>query len=223
MKKVVIAWSGGKDSCLAYYKARQMGYSVTYILNTISQEFKRVNFHGVEDIVIQKQAEAIGVPLLQIQTTPFGYENEFKKGLAAIKKTTDIDGLVCGDIYLEECFARAKRTCDALQLQLIEPLWQQDPVGLMKEFIDLGFEAIVVSAQASVLGKEWVGRAIDKQFLKDIQPIKNVDPCGENGEYHTLVIDGPLFSKRIAIEKSKSIRKGTHWFLDIQKYSLNAK
>lgn len=219
MSKVIATWSGGKDSCFATYKALESGHSISSIANTISKEFNRVRFHGVTAEMIQTQAEAIGFPLLQQATDPNTYEEEF---IANIQKglSKEVEGIVFGDIHLDDCLAWAQKVSKALGLEAIEPLWHMSQTQILSEFISAGFEAIIVSTQADKLGKEWVGRRIDKTFLRDIKELSGVDLCGENGEYHSLVIDGPLFHKKVAIAKAYPIFRDDYWFLDIQNYHL---
>ncbi len=219
MKNVIATWSGGKDSCFATYKALQAGYQVRYIANTISQNYKRVRFHGVKAELIQAQSETIGIPLLQQETTPENYEEKFKENLRK-GLSQNIIGIIFGDIHLVDCLAWAKKIAIDLEIEAIEPLWHIPQQKILQEFIDAGFEAIIVSTQANILGKEWIGREIDPSFLEDIQKLSKVDVCGENGEYHSLVINGPLFKKRIDITKSEPIFRDGYWFLDIQEYQL---
>lgn len=222
MGNVIATWSGGKDSCFAAYQAMQRGYHVKYLANTISKKYKRVGFHGVKYTVMQQQAEAVGIPLLQIETTGEDYTKKFKENL---KKglSKDIAGVVFGDIHLTECFLWSNNICKDLHLATIEPLWQRKTEDILEEFINVGFKAMILSTQGNLLGKEWVGRVIDKEFLRDIKKLKTVDLCGENGEYHTLVLDGPLFKKKIEITKSDKVLRDGYWFLDIQKYHLQEK
>src|SRR3989344_1248724 len=203
--KVIVSISGGKDSTFALYKAIQRGYEVAYLANTISDDFKRVRFHGVKGQVIRKQAKALGIPLLQTETSEENYRRDYIENIEEIIKKEGIEGLVLGDIFLEDCFDWAKGICDQLGIELIEPLWKSDPEQTFKEFIELGFEAIVVSSQADILDKSWVGRKLDQQFLEDIKKLKNVDICGENGEYHSLVLNGPIFKKKLEIKVSKKV------------------
>lgn len=222
MKNVIATWSGGKDSCFAAYKAQQKGYSITYLANTVSEEHKRVRFHGIRAEVVQGQAKAIGIPLLQQETTAESYEKEFKEN---IKKglTKDISGIVFGDIHLEDCLTWAKKVSRDLGVKEIEPLWHMKQLDILKEFIQEGFEAVIVGTQNTFLGKEWVGRKIDNNFIQDIIRQPNVDPCGENGEYHSFVINGPLFKQKIEIAKSEIVLRDGYWFLDIQEYKLTPK
>jgi diphthine-ammonia ligase len=221
MKKVIVSWSGGKDSCLACYKAMELGYNVSYLLNTISNEYKRVRFHGIKDTLLQKQAHAIDIPLLQIETTADSYEQEFKEAVRGVL-SEGIGGMVFGDIFLH-MREFADKICQELCIQAIEPLCGYNPEEILLDFINSGFEAVIVATQANLLGKEWLGRKLDKSFLKDIKRLKNADVCGENGEFHSIVIDGPIFKQRIDIVKSHKILREGYWFLDIEEYRLITK
>lgn len=220
MNIVVSSWSGGKDSCLACYKAISDGYEISYLFNTVSVEFKRVRFHGTEAELIRRQAQAIGIPLLQIETSPNGYEQEFKEGVRSLIPN-GINGMVFGDIHLLHCREWAERICKELCIQAIEPLWGQNPEEILLDFIESGFEAIVISTQANLLDEEWLGRKLDKDFLQDIRKHRRIDACGENGEYHTLVTNGPMFRQRIEILESQKILRDGYWFLDIRKYQVS--
>jgi len=216
MSKVVISWSGGKDSCLACYKAMSMGYEVHCLINTVSQENKRVRFHGIKNTLLQRQAQVIGIPLLQRETTSDGYEQEFKQTVISIIPD-GIGGVVFGDIFLH-MRKWADKVCGELGVQAIEPLCGRSSEEIYLEFIGLGFEAIVVTTKANLLGDEWLGRRLNKNFFEDIRRYKHIDVCGENGEYHTFVTDGPLFSRRIEICEFQKIMRDGHWFLDIGRY-----
>ena len=223
---VIASWSGGKDSCLACYKAIKQGYKVKYLLNFISKKYKRGCFHGIEAKLMNLQAELIGIPLIQKQVSPDmkKYEQEFKQAVSKLK-SKGIKAMVFGDIALEEHRAWIERVCEEIKIKSIEPLWKSEPIKITKEFIDLGFKSIVVSAKANLFGKEWIGHQFDREFL-DYLKNKKIDICGENGEFHTFVVDGPMFKKRIEITKSQPVfKKGfwKHWFLDIQKWQIKNK
>jgi len=218
---VACSWSSGKDSCLACYKAINEGYKVSHLVNFISKEYGRVSFHGIEANLVQLQAEAIEIPLLQKETTKDRYEQEFKETVKSLIPN-GVEGMVFGDIYLQEHKDWVERVCGDLGIKPIMPLWGKDTERIMLEFIDTGFKAIVVSAKSDLFDDEWIGGKVDRGFLRYLQD-KNIDACGENGEFHTLVVDGPLFRKKIVITESKPIlREGfwKHWFLDIKKYEL---
>lgn len=218
---VISSWSGGKDSCLACFKAMQQGHKIKYLLNFISRESKRCCFHGIEAKLIGLQAELTGIPLIQKEVTADmkKYEEEFKAAVSEIKKE-GIEGMVFGDIYLLDHMNWVGRVCKDIDIDPIEPLWNISPVEIIEEFIKLGFKAIVVSCQADKFGKDFVGRQVDKELLDELNS-KNICPCGENGEFHTLVIDGPIFKRKIEILESEPVLKEgfwKYWFLDIKKY-----
>lgn len=223
---VIASWSGGKDSCLACYKAIKQGYKVKYLLNFISKKYKRGCFHGIEAKLMNLQAELIGIPLIQKEVSPDmkKYEQEFKEAVSKLKSKS-IKAMVFGDIALEEHKAWIERVCEEIKIKSIEPLWKSEPIKITEEFIDLGFKSIVVSAKAKLFNKEWIGHQFDREFL-DYLKSKKIDICGENGEFHTFVVDGPVFKKRIEITKSQPVfKKGfwKYWFLDIQKWQVKNK
>lgn len=214
-KRVVVSISGGKDSIFALYKAMQQGHQIACLFNTISYDHKRVRFHRLKAQTIQKQAKALGLPLYQITTTSENYQKEYIEGLKTIIEKEKVEGLVLGDIFLQDCYDWAKKICSDLKIELIEPLWQIPPLKLFQEFIDNNFEAIVVSTQSNLLDQSWVGKTLNKNFLKDIQKLDNIDICGENGEYHSLVINGPIFKKKLDIKINQVVSKNNYLFLDI--------
>ena len=214
----ISSWSGGKDSCFACYQAISEGYNISHLLNFISKEYQRVSFHGTEAKLIQLQAEAIGIPLLQKETTWNGYEQEFKDAVKSLIPD-GVTGMVFGDIYLQEHKDWVERVCGELGIEAIEPLWGQDPERVLLEFIDAGFEATIVSAKSELFDDEWIGQKLDREFLSHLKD-NNIDLCGENGEYHTFVTDGPMFKKKIKIAKSQPITRDGYWLLDTLEYSL---
>jgi len=214
----ISSWSGGKDSCFACYRAMRTEYNISYLVNFISKEYKRVSFHGTEAKLIQLQAEALGIPLLQKETTGDGYEQEFKEAVRSLIPN-GIRGMIFGDIYLQEHKDWVERVCGELGIGAIEPLWGQEPERILLDFIDAGFEAIIVSAKSELFDKKWIGRKVDREFLQYLKE-NGIDICGENGEYHTLVLNGPMFKKKIRIRRMKSIRRNGYWFLDTLEYSL---
>lgn len=219
---VIVSWSGGKDSCLACYKAMLEGYNVSCLVNTISREYRRVRFHGIRDRLIQTQAEAIGTALLQIETSGDDYERDFKKGVKNLILNEDIYGMVFGDIHLEHSREWAEKICGELGIKAIEPLYHKHPEEILLHFIDSGFEAYVTSCQSDLVDKKFIGRRLDKKFLGDISKL-GIDVCGENGEYHTVVTDGPIFKQKINLLESQRVLRDGYWFLDIRKCKLLSK
>ena len=201
----IASWSGGKDSCFAFYEAMGKGYKISHLVNFISKEFQRVSFHGTEARLIQLQSQAIGIPLLQKETTWDGYEQEFKEAVRSLIPS-GVKGVVFGDIYLQEHKDWVERVCGDLGIEAIEPLWGKNTEEILSSFIEDGFEAVIVSAKSDLIDKDWIGRRVNKAFMEYLKG-KNIDICGENGEYHTLVTNGPIFNKRIQLTESRAISR----------------
>lgn len=219
------SWSSGKDSCFAFYKAKQGGYKVTHIINSVFGRYNRVSFHGVTAKMVRLQAECLGVKIIQplVHKTDYG-----KRFQAALKKLKNKGIAVCvfGDIALEEHKDWVEKICNEVGVKAIEPIWNRGREGLLNEFIRSGFKAIITNVNGDYLGKEWIGRIIDRQFIRDLKRHPKVDLCGEKGEYHTFVIDAPIFKRRIEVLKMRKVKKKSryakkgYWFLDIQECKL---
>ncbi len=221
--KVVAAWSGGKDSCFAYYKALKEGLDVVSLV-TFMRDANMSNFHGIRSDLLDAQVKALDKPLVKRITTPSTYEQQFKDALLQFK-AHDVEGLVTGDIYEvaghEEHWL--ERVLSEVGLKPIRPLWQGNTTEIFKEFIAAGFKATVVRTKLPVLGEDWLGRQLDAAFLSDIQKLPNVDPCGEGGEYHTVVTDGPIFSNSITLTKTNKLSVGGFGRLEILEFNVNPK
>ncbi len=227
MKLAFASWSGGKDGCLALYRAISSGLDIRYLANTVTEDGKRSFSHGISAEVIRAQAQAIGISLAQRPTTRGTYEAEFIEMLKAFKRE-GIEGGVFGDIDFNAHREWIERVCREADITPLLPLWLESQDKLVREFIDAGFEAIVVAAKADLFDEEVPGRKIDTDFIKYLEELgktkkKKITPCGESGEYHTLVIDGPIFQKRLEILKTRKVlRRGTR-FLEILSTNLKAK
>jgi diphthine-ammonia ligase len=217
--KTIASWSGGKDSCLACYRELQAGRNIDVLMNMTSLDTGRCCFHGVEDELMTLQAESIGIPMVRhaVPDDMKEYEAEFKKAVLAIG---EVETMVFGDIYLDAHKDWVERVCSDVGVEALEPLWNEDTEKLAHEFIDAGFKTIIVSCHAEKMGKEFAGRLFDRDVVEELKKI-GVCPCGENGEFHTLVVDGPIFSNAIDLCETEVIyKKGfwDHWFLDIKQY-----
>jgi uncharacterized protein (TIGR00290 family) len=225
MTRVFVSWSGGKDSCLAGYRAIASGLDVRYLANTVSEDGQRSCSHGVSADVIRRQAEAMGIPIVQRRTTGETYEAEFIEMLRAFRQE-GIEGGVFGDIDFNPHREWIERVCREAYITPNLPLWLESQSKLIREFIDSGFEAIVVAAKADFFDAEVLGRKVDGDFVKSLEDMvstKGITLCGEAGEYHTLVIDGPIFKKRLEIlETRKTTRDGIH-FLEILNLDIKDK
>lgn len=187
---------------------------VAYLLNMISEDGKRSRSHGISSKLLKIQAEAIRIPIIQRKTTWKNYEEIFKKAVLELKKK-GIDTGIFGDIDLQEHRDWIERVCKDIGIKPILPLWKKKRESILKEFINTGFKAIVIATEASSLGKKWLGRKIDERLISNLKKIKDIDLCGEKGEYHTFVIDGPIFKRPIRFSIGKKVFKDEHWFLEL--------
>jgi len=214
-----VSWSGGKDAALSYYRAMK-DFQITYLLNMVAEDGRISRSHGIRTDVVRMQAEAMGLPIVQPRSSWETYEAEFKKALSGLKGK-GIEAGIFGDIDLEEHREWVERVSRESGMEAVLPLWgEKNRKNLIEELIEAGIETVVVATRKGMLGPEWLGRVIDRDFIRDISEIKDVDMSGENGEYHTLVVSGPIFKKRINILKSEKVTRDQHCFLDILECEL---
>jgi diphthine-ammonia ligase len=221
--KVVASWSGGKDSCFACYKAIREGYDVAQLLIMMANQ-STSNFHMISSELLDAQSQAIGIPIVKRVTTPNTYEQDFKKALLQMK-AKGVEGIVTGDVYdvvLHEA-GWLDRVCKEVGLKPVKPLWHRDTTQILNEFIKEGFKATVVRVKNEVLGLEWLGRQVDKQFFDDLLRLGTVDLCGERGEFHTFVTDGPLFKDSIEILESEKTTLDGYGLLEIKRFRVKPK
>ena len=206
-EKIIFNWSTGKDSALCLYKILQKNeYEVLCLLTSINEQYQRVSMHGVRVELLENQAKSIGLPLrkLLIPEMPSmeTYEKAMNKMLLDLLKE-GAQTSVFGDIFLEDLRKYREEKLAVLNLKGHFPLWKIPTKQLIEEFIELGFKAIITCVNEAHLDRSFVGRIIDRDFLNDLP--KNVDPCGENGEYHSFVFDGPIFKFPIPFEKGEIV------------------
>jgi diphthine-ammonia ligase len=197
--RVLSSWSGGKDSCFALMKAAEQGLKPTVLLNMMNENGKVSRSHGIPFSVLEQQAKQIGVPLVAVPASWNDYEKNYIAILHDIKKQYEIEGVVFGDIDLEPHREWEEKVCNAAELKAFLPLWQQDRVNLVFQMIDSGIETMIVSCNLE-MGEAYLGKIITKELALELQQ-KGIDACGENGEYHTLVINCPLFKEKINLPK----------------------
>jgi diphthine-ammonia ligase len=174
--------------------------------------------------MLDAQSQVIGIPIVKWTTTPDTYEQDFKKALLQMK-AKGVEGVVTGDVYdvaLHEA-GWLDRVCKEVGLTPVKPLWHRDTQQILNEFIREGFKATVVRVKTDVLGMEWLGREINKDFFDDLLKLGTVDPCGERGEFHTFVTDGPLFKKRIEILESEKVKLNGNGRLVIKRFEVKPK
>lgn len=206
-KQAVFNWSGGKDSALALYRVLQSdNFEVKKLLTSVNAHHQRISMHGVREKLLELQAASIGIPLqkLQLPEQPdMDCYNLLMQNTMDTIKQEGITQSIFGDIFLEDL---KKYREDRLQSQGFSahfPLWKENTHALLREFLDLGFKTVIVCIKSELLDKHFAGRVIDESFLDDLP--KDVDPCGENGEFHTFVFDGPIFRKPIPFEIGETI------------------
>ncbi|WP_276133884.1 diphthine--ammonia ligase [Polluticoccus soli] len=205
--KVVLNWSSGKDAALAYYHLLQnSNYRVVKLLTTVNLEHGRVVMHGVREQLLDAQSKQMNVPVKKIylpaSPDDVTYKTAMQLALEELQKE-DIAISAFGDIFLEDLRAYREQQLATLGMTALFPLWKKDTRGMVGELEDIGIEAMVVCVNAKYLDESFLGRKVDRQFLADLPA--NVDPCGENGEFHTFVYNAPFFDTPIAVSKGESV------------------
>ncbi|MDR0797310.1 MAG: diphthine--ammonia ligase [Nitrososphaerota archaeon] len=222
--KIAASWSGGKDSAFALYLAKQQGHEVINILTMMMSAEKSI-FHLIRSAILDAQADAVGISLIKKQVGNKTYEHDFKEVLVELK-SKGVEGLVTGDIC--EIFGHEEgwlhRVCYEVGLKPVRPLWLGDTKQIFLDYINAGFKATVVRINLSKLGVEWLGRVLDRSFYDEILKLDDIDPCGEGGEYHTIVTDGPYFKKKIEIlETQKHKFDNNFGYLEVKDFVVKHK
>ena len=218
--KVFVSWSGGKDSVLACYRMMQdSDIEVAYLVNMMTEDGKYSRSHGLSVAVLRAQAAAVGIPLIQRAASWKDYEKEFKSVLTELKNK-GVEAGIFGDIDLESHREWVERVCRETGLKAFLPLWNEKRELLLEEFIGAGFKSRIVVTDEAVLGAEWLGCEIDQDFLEKIKTVPHVDPCGEKGEYHTFVYDGPIFRNPVAVHESEQLSIEKRWVSKLELGSL---
>jgi len=217
MQKALISWSGGKDSALSLYRIQRSGYLPSFLLTTITEDYDRISMHGVRTQLLEKQASSLGLTLEKVLISKEGGNEEYEFRLRKVLEkslASGVSSVVFGDIFLEDLRAYREKNLARLQMNGIFPIWKEDTRSLAEEFIKLRFRAIVTCVDTKFLDKRFAGRIYDEDFLSEIPD--DVDPCGENGEFHTFVFDGPNFSKPVKFKKGIMVlRDGRFFYCDL--------
>jgi len=217
MEKVLFCWSGGKDSAMALYEIQKAKrYEIVSLLTTITEAYDRVSMHGVPRILVEQQAHALGLPLQEVfipkDSSNEEYETRMEEILTRFKQK-GVSRVVFGDVFLEDVRKYRKDNLLKLGMKGLFPLWGWHTAEITRSFIALGFQAITTCVDVKVLDKSFVGRILDKYFLTDL-PL-NVDPAGENGEFHSFVFDGPIFKERINYTLGEQVLRDSFYFCDL--------
>ena len=205
-KKAIFCWSGGKDSSFALYKIVQdKEYDVTTLFTTVNENFKRVSMHGVREELVEEQAKHIGLPLIKMYVKT-GSNDEYEKKMEAFmleQKAKGVEYVIFGDIFLEDLRAYRDNNLAKVGMKGVYPLWKMDTTQLAHDFIGLGFKTILCCTNDAYLGEKEVGMLFDMNFLNNMP--SHVDPCGENGEFHSFCFDGPIFNEPLNIVVKEKI------------------
>ena len=214
---VLMSWSGGKDSCLALHDIQKAGrYRVAALLTTVTRDYDRISMHGVRRVLLEKQADSLGLPLHQvlISKDATNEEYEMKMGEAfSVYRERGIDSIVFGDLFLEDIRAYREQFLARHNMRGLFPVWKRDTARFIEEFIALGFKAVVTCVDSRLLDQSFAGRIIDEAFLSSLPP--QIDPCGEKGEFHTFVFDGPGFARRVEFSLGEVVLRESFWFCDL--------
>ncbi|MET3035134.1 diphthine--ammonia ligase [Chryseobacterium sp. NRRL B-14859] len=207
--KALFNWSSGKDSALALYQLLQEDqYEISTLLTSINREFQRISMHGVHVSLLEQQALSLGIPLVKMELpkepSMEEYQEIMKKTMSGIQ-SQGITHSIFGDIFLEDLRQYRESQLESIGMKAVFPLWKQNTPDLIQEFLNLGFKTIVTCVNGAYLDKSFAGRMIDHSFIKDLP--ENVDPCGENGEFHTFTFDGPIFKNPIPFEIGETVKK----------------
>lgn len=210
MRKAFLNWSGGKDSALALYHAlRGSAWDVRRLFTTVTEGRRRISMHNVREELLQGQANSLGISLVKCwlpgEAPLETYEARMAKAVTQFK-AKGIEDALFGDIFLEDLRAYREGKLAAVGIRAAFPLWKRDSAELVREFIDLGFKAVIVCVNERHLDKSFAGRLIDRDFIKDYP--RAADVCGENGEYHSFVFDGPVFKRPVAFEVGETVYHG---------------
>jgi uncharacterized protein (TIGR00290 family) len=211
--RTALSWSGGKDSYLALHRSRA-AYDVVALVTMFDDAGARSRSHGLRPEIIAAQAARLGLPLFAGRGTWATYEAGYQQALAEAR-SLDLTHVIFGDIMYESNRAFPERVCAAAGLTAVEPLWNEPTAALAREFIATGADARIVTLREGVVPRTWLGRLLTLDLLEQAETI-GIDACGEHGEYHTVVLDAPLFSAPLAVTWGDAVLRGGCWAIDLE-------
>jgi uncharacterized protein (TIGR00290 family) len=217
-EKVVLSWSGGKDSAMALHALLQSGlYEIVSLLTTVSKQYERISHHGVRVDLLEQQAAALGIPLHMLylpqeKCSLEDYEAVMKKAMLEYKNN-DVLTVAFGDVFLQDLRDYRQRNLAKVGMKAIFPIWRRDATEIVRTFIALGFKAYLTCVDSEKLGREFAGRPIDADLIRDLPD--GVDPCGENGEFHSYVYDGPIFQRPVGLSVGEVVLRDVRYFADL--------
>src|SRR6266853_546599 len=213
---IIFCWSGGKDSAMALHALRQDNVPIAALLTTVTETYDRISMHGVRRDLLVQQAQAIGLPLHEVRIPPQCinaiYEARMEEALR-IHYDAGVRTVAFGDIFLEDLRAYREKNLARIGMTALFPIWKRDTRELIRDFHAANFRAIAACVDPKVLDHSFAGRELDASFFRDL-PI-GVDPCGENGEFHTFVFNGPIFRKPIPVSRGEVVERDSFIYCDL--------
>ena len=217
-EKVLFAWSSGKDSARAFFELKQdTRYEIAGLMTTVTEGYERVSMHGVRLALLEQQAEAMGMPLEKVyiprESSNESYETAMRNCLFS-HKAHGVSAVAFGDLFLEDLKTYREKKLSEVGMKAVFPLWKRDTKELARSFVRLGFKAVVTCVDSQALDGGFAGRLYDERFLEDLPA--SADPCGENGEFHTFVYEGPIFNRPVSFERGGIVvRENRFYFCEI--------
>lgn len=217
VEKVILSWSGGKDSAMALYEIRRrQDCEVVTLLTTVTGGYDRVSMHGVREVLLEQQARSLDLPLERVIISKEASNEEYEAKMQTTLSKFQKLGISCvafGDIFLAEIRKYREDNLTKIGVKASFPVWGRNTGELAKTFVNLGFKAVVTCVDSKVLDKAFAGRIIGASFLADLP--SNIDPCGENGEFHSFTFDGPIFKKSISLTIGQIVLRNSFYFCDL--------
>lgn len=219
MEKILLSWSSGKDSAFALYQMLQSKqYQIAALLTTITREYDRVSMHGVQTALLDAQADSVGLPLEKIWISPDATNQEYEYQMRTVLQKYQqmgIQKVAFGDLFLQEVRQYREKNLAQIGMDALFPLWGKDTTTLCSEIIKSGIKAVITCVDTQQLDAAFTGREIDPSFLADLPA--GIDPCGENGEFHSYVYDGPMFANKIRYSKGETILRDNRFsYIDLE-------
>lgn len=214
IERFVASWSGGKDSALAFYRAKQKGSVPERLLTMFEEDEERSKSHALPMEIIQAQANSIGIPLMIRGADWNSYERQFLDAMEECVQAGIPNG-VFGDIDLEEHLKWVQTTCAKVGMKAIHPLWMEPRRKLLEEFVREGFEAYIIVVNTKMMPAKYIGRKFTIDLMNELEAL-DIDSCGESGEFHTVVVDGPIFNERIALTFNGQRERDGYVFMDVE-------
>lgn len=213
-KPFITSWSGGKDSALAFYRAVQQGHVPIALFTMFEEDGERSKSHGLKKQILEAQAERMGLPLVIGEADWVGYEEEFIRHLQNFKEQ-GIEMGVYGDIDLQDHLDWVEKVSKQAELDVLHPLWQEARRSLLEELVEEEFKAVITVVDTARVGEEFLGRAFTRELIEELEAL-GIDACGEEGEFHTTLVDGPIFVEPLPVEFGNIVRNGQYAMLEVK-------